>query len=207
MLPLWLVKLWSSHGARRQDDIMESVISFEIAKATWINLVHSFKGPFDTKENRIIDLKLEYQTFKAKSSKTFLQTYTHYKTFLNELSNDGVTLSKHGINDEEEVSDDEEETQVKVLMALADDELFVGKNHAQNGQWIDINIKKVNILLSMDEDSDWQTYLKYINIDLKYVKELRLNMLSKYNKIVFKLNKCRDDLLALKQTKFEAATF
>ncbi|GJT44744.1 hypothetical protein Tco_0953459 [Tanacetum coccineum] len=106
--------------------------------------------------------------------------------------------------DEEEVSDDEEMTQVKVLMALADDEVFVGKNHARNGEWIDITIKKINILLSMDEDSDWQTYLKYININLKYIEEQRLNLLSKYNKIVFELNKCRDDLLALKQAKLEA---
>ncbi|GKA24501.1 hypothetical protein Tco_0710534 [Tanacetum coccineum] len=34
--------------------------------------------------------------------------------------------------DDEEVSDDEEMTQVKVLMDLADDELSVGKNHARN---------------------------------------------------------------------------
>nr|GEZ02147.1 retrovirus-related Pol polyprotein from transposon TNT 1-94 [Tanacetum cinerariifolium] len=34
--------------------------------------------------------------------------------------------------DEEEVSDDEEETRVKVLIALADDELSMGKNHARN---------------------------------------------------------------------------
>ncbi|GKA70456.1 hypothetical protein Tco_0776595 [Tanacetum coccineum] len=43
---------------------------------------------------------------------------------------------------EEEVSDDEEMTQVKVLMALANDKLSVGKNHARNGEWIDITIKK-----------------------------------------------------------------
>nr|GEW32273.1 retrovirus-related Pol polyprotein from transposon TNT 1-94 [Tanacetum cinerariifolium] len=35
--------------------------------------------------------------------------------------------------DEEEVSNDEEVTQVKVLMALADDELTIGKSHARNG--------------------------------------------------------------------------
>nr|GEV25633.1 retrovirus-related Pol polyprotein from transposon TNT 1-94 [Tanacetum cinerariifolium] len=45
--------------------------------------------------------------------------------------------------DVEEVSDDEEVTQVN------------------------ITIRKVNTLLSMDEDADWQNYLKYINIDLK----------------------------------------
>ncbi|GKC03123.1 hypothetical protein Tco_0994733, partial [Tanacetum coccineum] len=61
--------------------------------------------------------------------------------------------------DEEEVYDDEEMTQVKVLMALANDELAVGKNHARNGEWIDITMRKVNIPLSMDEDADWQNYL------------------------------------------------
>ncbi|GKB37554.1 hypothetical protein Tco_0882496, partial [Tanacetum coccineum] len=45
-----------------------------------------------------MDLKLEYQTFKAKPSESLLQTYTHYKTLLNELASDGVTLSKHEIN-------------------------------------------------------------------------------------------------------------
>ena len=50
----------------------------------------------------------------------------------------------------------------------------------------------------MDENADWQNYLKYINIDLKFVEEQRLNLLSKYNKIVYELNKCREELLILK---------
>ncbi|GJV48238.1 retrovirus-related pol polyprotein from transposon TNT 1-94 [Tanacetum coccineum] len=330
------------------DDIMKSVISCVSAKETWNDLVHSFEGPSDTKENRIMDLKLEYQTFRAKSTESLSQTYTRYKTLLNELANDGVNLTKHEINveiyrrfayednliqrrysdtkkalittpsstaistayfssnfvqdfqenfDDEvdersseeylrdldieyherallanskcfikrrnifsgqkaneniecykcgnkghfardcfsktskpsykssvnnyssvskgfqpkftpkliqsslnsssqvdpkfqkdykakykkmkaklalleaKVSDDEKVIQVKVLMALADDELTVGKSHARNGEWVDITIRKVNTLLSMDEDSDWQNYLKYINIDLKFVEE------------------------------------
>ncbi|GJW91853.1 hypothetical protein Tco_0169406 [Tanacetum coccineum] len=31
---------------------------------------------------------------------------------------------------------------IKVLMALADDELAVRKNHARNGEWIDITVRK-----------------------------------------------------------------
>nr|GEV00990.1 retrovirus-related Pol polyprotein from transposon TNT 1-94 [Tanacetum cinerariifolium] len=229
-------------------------------------LTHSFEGPPDTKENRIMDLKLEYQTFKAKPSEILSKTYTRYETLLNELANDSVNLSKHEINssqqtqnsqpepkiqkdykteykkikakltfleasastsqnpktsqsknkclfvetfdwDEEEVLDVEELTQVKVLMALIDDELTVGRNHAHNGEWIDITMRKVNILLSMDEDAVWQNYLKYINVDLKYVEEQRLNLLSKYNRIFFELNKCRDDILVLKQAKLEVVTF
>nr|GEU83679.1 retrovirus-related Pol polyprotein from transposon TNT 1-94 [Tanacetum cinerariifolium] len=180
------------------DDIVESIISCFSAKEAWTDLVHSFEGPSDTKENRIIDLKLEYQTFKAESTESLSQIYTRYKTLLNEIANDGVNLSKLEIKvgivnslpekwltfsqglrnanhtqtldladvygsqadpkfpkdykaeykkmkanlalleDEEEVSDKEEVTQVKVLMALVDDELTVGKNHAHNDK------KKVN---------------------------------------------------------------
>nr|GEV29788.1 hypothetical protein [Tanacetum cinerariifolium] len=72
--------------------------------------------------------------------------------------------------DKEEVSNDKEMTQVKVLMALTDDELAVGKNYARNDEWIDITMKKVNILLSMDEDSDWQNYLKDDLLNLKQAK-------------------------------------
>ncbi|GKC37707.1 hypothetical protein Tco_1050091 [Tanacetum coccineum] len=50
------------------------------------------------KENRIMDLKLGYQTFREKSTESLSQTYTRYKTLLNELANDGVNLSKHEIN-------------------------------------------------------------------------------------------------------------
>ncbi|GJY36909.1 retrovirus-related pol polyprotein from transposon TNT 1-94 [Tanacetum coccineum] len=35
---------------------------------------------------------------RAKSTESLSQTYTHYKTLLNELANDGVNLSKHEIN-------------------------------------------------------------------------------------------------------------
>ncbi|GJV03939.1 retrovirus-related pol polyprotein from transposon TNT 1-94 [Tanacetum coccineum] len=80
------------------DDIMESVISCVLAKETWIDLVHSFEGPLDTKENRIMDLKLKYQTFMENSTESLLQTYTRYKALLNELENDGVNYSKHKIN-------------------------------------------------------------------------------------------------------------
>ncbi|GJY43646.1 hypothetical protein Tco_0431859 [Tanacetum coccineum] len=67
-----------------QDQCLKSIIIFE--------------GPSDTKENRIMDLKLEYQTFRAKPSESLSQTYTRYKTLLNEIANDGVNLSKHEIN-------------------------------------------------------------------------------------------------------------
>ncbi|GKB28511.1 hypothetical protein Tco_0867912 [Tanacetum coccineum] len=103
------------------DDIIELVISCEIAKSTWTDLVHSFEGPSDTKENRIMDMKLG-------------------------ISKKILMMRQMKDLDEEEVSDDEEMTQVKVLIALADDELSTGKNHACNGEWINITMKKVERL-------------------------------------------------------------
>nr|GEX24622.1 hypothetical protein [Tanacetum cinerariifolium] len=44
--------------------------------------------------------------------------------------------------DKKEVSDDEQMTQVNVLMALADDELTVRNNHAHNGEWTGIIVRK-----------------------------------------------------------------
>nr|GEW30226.1 putative reverse transcriptase domain-containing protein [Tanacetum cinerariifolium] len=42
---------------------------------------------------------------------------------------------------------------VKVLMALGDDELTIGKSHAQNGEWVDITIRKCrDELLSLKQD-------------------------------------------------------
>ncbi|GJZ06429.1 hypothetical protein Tco_0540222 [Tanacetum coccineum] len=212
------------------DDIIESVISCETAKAIWTDLVHSFVGSSDTKKNRIMDLKLQYQTFRAKPSESISQTYTRYKTLLDELANDGVNLSKHEINvafvnsllekwltfsqglrnanhtqildlvdiygrfADPKIQKDykAEYKKLKAKLALleaipstsqtpknfqpknkADDELTVEKIYGSfNGDWFEqFTIRKLNILISMDEDVDWQNYLKYINIDIKFVED------------------------------------
>jgi hypothetical protein len=77
--------------------------------------------------------------------------------------------------DEVEVSSDDDEVHISALMALSEDnKLAVGKSHARNGEWVNITMRKVNILLSMDDDADWKSYLDYINVDLKFVDEQRL---------------------------------
>nr|GEV15100.1 hypothetical protein [Tanacetum cinerariifolium] len=175
------------------DDIIESVISCEKAKATWTDLVHSLEGPLDTKENMIMDLNLSiklsrlnplkvshrptpairpysmslpmilenanqtqpldltdiYRRFvyedklikrsqaEPKIQKDYKAEYKNMKAKLALLEENSSTsqtpntfqpkkkglLTKIFDWDEEEVSADEEVTQVKVLMALADDEL------------------------------------------------------------------------------------
>ncbi|GJS80786.1 hypothetical protein Tco_0730667 [Tanacetum coccineum] len=227
------------------DDIMDSVISCPTAKATWTDLVHSFEGPSGTKENRIMDLKLnlpeKWLTFSQglrnvnhtqtldladiygryvyeddliqrrnsddevdeRSSKEYLRDLNlefHERSLLANLkrhfakdcfsktsepsykspaTNFSSVLKgfqpkfspkliqfSQSLNSqtnpkiqkeykaeykkmkgklallEAKVTVDEEVTQVKVLMALAEDELTVGKNHVRNGEWIDITIIK-----------------------------------------------------------------
>nr|GEX22151.1 retrovirus-related Pol polyprotein from transposon TNT 1-94 [Tanacetum cinerariifolium] len=175
------------------------------------------KGPRNANHTQTLDLAYIYGRFVYEDNLIQRRYYDTKKALITTpsstvistafFSNNVVQDFQEKSNDEEEVLDGEEVTEVKVLIALADDELSIGKNHARNGEWIDITMRKVNILVSMDEDADWKNYLKYINIDLKFVEEQRLNLLSKYNKIVFELNMCRDELLILKQAKLDVVTF
>ncbi|GJX43430.1 hypothetical protein Tco_0260106 [Tanacetum coccineum] len=79
------------------------------------------------------DYKAEYKKIKAKLAllEASPSSSRNPKTF--QLKNKGL-VSETFDWDEEEVSDEKEVTQAKVLMALADDELTVRKNHARNEQ-------------------------------------------------------------------------
>ncbi|GKE96680.1 hypothetical protein Tco_1581535, partial [Tanacetum coccineum] len=87
------------------------------------------------------DYKAEYKKMKAKLAllEASPSTFQSLKPF--QSKNKGLVAETFDY-DEEEVSDDEEMTRVKVLMALADDELVVGKNHARICEWIDITMRK-----------------------------------------------------------------
>ncbi|GJZ01534.1 retrovirus-related pol polyprotein from transposon TNT 1-94 [Tanacetum coccineum] len=193
-----------------KDDIMESVISCETAKSTWIDLIHSSKDPSNTKENRIMDLKLEnanhtqtldladiYGRFFYEDNLISKRYTEKKKALITTPSNSPIStafFSNNIVQNFQENSDDEanersseeylrdielefherdqlanskcfikrkikfssqkanEDTEcykcgkkVKELIALADDELSVGKNHARNGEWVDITMKKRHI--------------------------------------------------------------
>ncbi|GJU82989.1 hypothetical protein Tco_1285354 [Tanacetum coccineum] len=110
------------------------------------NVIHNFQeNSNDEAEPKIHkDYKAEYNKMKARlalleANPSASQTP---KTF--QPKNKCLVVETFDW-DEEEVSDDEEVTQVKVLMALGDDELTVGKNHARNGEWIDITTRKLDL--------------------------------------------------------------
>nr|GFA15102.1 hypothetical protein [Tanacetum cinerariifolium] len=111
------------------------------------------------------DYKAEYKKVKAKLALLEASPLSPHNPKTFQPKNKGLVAEIFNW-DEKEVSDEEKATHVKVLMALADDELTVGKSHARDGEWVDITTRKVNTLLSTDEDVDWKNYRKYINIDL-----------------------------------------
>ncbi|GJZ16293.1 retrovirus-related pol polyprotein from transposon TNT 1-94 [Tanacetum coccineum] len=80
--------------------------------------------------------------------------------------------------DKEDVSsDDNEMTEVKVLMALADDEnVAVGKESARNDEWVKITMRKVHTLVDIEDNDERKSFLDYLCIDLNYVEEQRNNL-------------------------------
>ncbi|GJU33011.1 retrovirus-related pol polyprotein from transposon TNT 1-94 [Tanacetum coccineum] len=312
------------------DDQMNSVINFLTDKSTWDDLILYHEGPSDMKENRIMDLKLCYNTFKFKEGESLTQTFTRYKALMIELVNDGINLSKLKINigfinglpkkwlnspddeedtrssheylndleeeyqvrallankkghfardywsktsfpsyqspfqskslsspqhkpklraskdfkdkynkvkgklallslsasaskastvknkglideayewDEEEVSsNDNDMVEVKMLMALAEDNDAVSKEGAKNGECVKISMRKVHTLLKMEDNDDRKTYLDYLCIDLNYIEGQRNNLLLKHKDLVHELNACKEQLLVLKQAKLDFLT-
>ncbi|GKG31746.1 hypothetical protein Tco_0426696, partial [Tanacetum coccineum] len=76
------------------------------------------------------DYKAKYKKMKAKPALLEASPPTSQSSKPFQSKNKGLVAEPFDW-DEEDVFDDEEETRVQVLMALADDELSVGKNHAR----------------------------------------------------------------------------
>nr|GEZ20602.1 retrovirus-related Pol polyprotein from transposon TNT 1-94 [Tanacetum cinerariifolium] len=95
--------------------------------------------------------------------------------------------------DEEEVSyDNNEMVEVKVLMALADDNVAVSKEGSRNGEWVKISMRKVHTLLEMEDNDERKNFLDYLCIDFNYVEEQRSNILSKHRDLVQEPNTCKE---------------
>ncbi|GKA91074.1 retrovirus-related pol polyprotein from transposon TNT 1-94 [Tanacetum coccineum] len=134
--------------------------------------VPSYQSPFKPKLLLSSDNKPE-----MRNTKDFEAKYNKVKAKLALLSssasapssfsrkNKGLIAESYEL-DEEEVSSDDEETEVKALMALTDEErISVGKESARNGEWTKITIKKVHTLLEMEDNDDRKSFLDYLSSD------------------------------------------
>ncbi|GJY42579.1 retrovirus-related pol polyprotein from transposon TNT 1-94 [Tanacetum coccineum] len=123
------------------------------------------------------------------------------------VKNKGLVAKAYEWDKEDVSSDENDMTEVKVLMALADDEnVVVGKESAINGEWVKISMKKVHTLLDMEDNDERKSFLDYLCIDLNYVEEQRNNIVLKHRDLVQELNTCKEQLLVLKQAKLDFLT-
>ncbi|GKC97131.1 hypothetical protein Tco_1167406, partial [Tanacetum coccineum] len=80
------------------NDQTNSVINCETIESTREDLILYHEVPSDVKENRGMDLKFCFNTFKHKEGENLTRTFTRYKALMNELINNGIKLSKLEIN-------------------------------------------------------------------------------------------------------------
>ncbi|GJW28003.1 hypothetical protein Tco_0044878 [Tanacetum coccineum] len=174
------------------------------------SIVQDFQdSPDDEEDTRssheyLNDLEEEYQAgaLLAKSNRFFKKGV---QRFSSAKATDQTECHKCG--KKEEVSSDENEmVEVKVLMALTEDNDAISKEGARNGKWMKISIRKVHTLLEIEDNDDRKTYLDYLCIDLNYIEEQRNNLLLKHRDLVHELNTCKEQLLVLKQAKLDFLT-
>nr|GEX14575.1 hypothetical protein [Tanacetum cinerariifolium] len=122
------------------------------------------------------------------------------------VKNKGHIVKAYEWHEEEVSSDGNEMVEVKVLMALVEDNDVISKEGTKNGEWVKISMRKVHTLLKMEDNDDRKSYLDYLCIDLNYVKDQRNNLLSKHRDLVHKHNTCKEQLLVIKQAKLNFLT-
>ncbi|GJU65524.1 retrovirus-related pol polyprotein from transposon TNT 1-94 [Tanacetum coccineum] len=175
--------------------------------------VSSYQSPFHSKQvsssmhkpelRHTKDFEAKYNKVKAKQA--FLNSSASpFKSTM--VKNKGLIAEAYEWDKEEVSSNDIEMVEVKVLMALAEDNDVVSKEGVRNGEWVKIYMRKVHTFLKIEDNNDGKTFLDYLCIDLNYVEEQRINLLTKHINLVQELNTCKEQLLVLKQAKLDFLT-
>ncbi|GJT77827.1 hypothetical protein Tco_1044552 [Tanacetum coccineum] len=191
--------------------VHQLMLKGHFAKDCWSKtLVSTSQSPFQTKPfsspqykpelRHTKDFEAKYNKVKAKLA-LLSSSAPAFKTPM--VKNKGLIAETYEWDEEEVSSDDNEMVEVKVLMALVEENDVVSKESARNGKWIKISMRKVHTLLETEDNNDRKFCLDYLCIDLNYVEEQRSNLLSKHRDLVHELNTCNEELLVLKQAKLD----
>ncbi|GKB87373.1 hypothetical protein Tco_0959645 [Tanacetum coccineum] len=120
------------------------------------------------------------------------------------VKNKGLVAEAYEWDEEDVSSDDNDMTEVKVLMVLADDEnVAVCKESARNGEWMKISMRKLHTLLDMEDNDERKSFLDYLCIDLNYVEEQRNNLVEQIpsqKKIILGLDQLTEYPFSSRQT-------
>ncbi|GKE47411.1 hypothetical protein Tco_1478669 [Tanacetum coccineum] len=145
--------------------------------------VPSYQSPFQSKSlssshhkpelRPTKDIEAKYNKVKAKLT---LLSSSASASKASTVKNKGFIAEAYKWDEEEVSSNDNEIVEVKVLMALSEDNDVVSKEGAKNGEWLKISMRKVHTLLEMEDNDDRKTCLDYLCIDLNYVEEQRDNL-------------------------------
>nr|GEV22983.1 RNA-directed DNA polymerase, eukaryota [Tanacetum cinerariifolium] len=74
--------------------VMKSVIKCATAKAMWSDLILAHEGSSDTRDTKIVALRIKFNAFKAFEGEKVNGTFTRLKYLLNDLENNGVSISQ-----------------------------------------------------------------------------------------------------------------
>ncbi|GKF92823.1 hypothetical protein Tco_0279542, partial [Tanacetum coccineum] len=91
---------------------------------------------------------------------------------------DDLTKGKNEKGKNEKGKSEKGTTNIRELMAITEDEPSVEKADARSGQWVDITMKKVHIILSMTDGDERKHVIDYTHVDLDYVEDQRKNLSS-----------------------------
>ncbi|GJV41706.1 retrovirus-related pol polyprotein from transposon TNT 1-94 [Tanacetum coccineum] len=161
---------FSNAKATNQTECQKCGKKGHFARGCWSKAsVPSYQSPFQTKP-----LSSSQHKPELRPTKDFEAKYNKVKAKLTLLSSSALafkaaTIKNKGLIaeayewDEEEVSlDDNEMVEVKVLMALAEENDAISKEGARNGKWVKISMRKVHTLVEMEDNDDRKTYLDYL---------------------------------------------
>ncbi|GKB96725.1 hypothetical protein Tco_0982862, partial [Tanacetum coccineum] len=153
------------------NDIMKYVIKCTTTISMWNDLILALEGEKES------DSDFEEDTISTKEFLAGLKQEFHDRAL---LANQKRFYKRSGrVGSARKPMDKSNETCFASFMAIAEDEPAVGKADARSENWIEITMKKVHRLLSMNDGDERKHVLDYTNVDLHYVEDQKKNLLMK----------------------------